>query len=230
MIVILTGHGGKDKGASSSGIYENDINYKIAKNAINVISENTKKFIWLNKENKYMDIPTRGRELKILGEKYGKLDVYCVHCDWNHNVNVKGISIIKSVWNTENEKIYYDFMKNYSEEFNINYRNVWSRKYKDGSAKIDHYGVHRLSGENAIVKIVEFGFISNRNDRNILVKKADEIGKFFGYFVLRKNKIKVKSNVLYKVQCGAFSNLENAKKLKSSLEKKGFESIIKKEG
>ena len=229
MIVIITGHGGIDPGCSCNNVKEVDLNYNIAKNAYQTIKSHTDKVIWLNPDKSLtMDINTRGRKLQELGKKYGMLDVYTCHNDWNLDSNVNGISIIKSVWNTEDNKVYNDFMTDYEHEFGIKKRYVWTRNYKDGNRKIDHYGIHRLSGENAIVKIFEFGFISNSKDRNILFKKSIEIGKFFGLFVLKKNEIEIKK-ILYTVQVGAFSIQENAENLKSKLQKLGFDSIIKKE-
>jgi len=231
MIVILTGHGGKDKGSSSNTIYENDLNYTIAKNCVDIIKENTDKYIWLNPDkNTYMDIPTRGRILKNLGEKYKNCDVFCIHCDWSKDSSVNGISIIKSVWNNENDKVYIDFMNKIEQMFGIKKRKVWTRNYKDGNKKIDHYGVHRLSGEYCIVKIIECGFISNKKDREILLKEGKEIGIEIGKMILSKNEIKIKPKVLYSVQVGAFSDIKNAVNLQNQLKLKGFESIIKKEG
>lgn len=227
MLVIEAGHGGKDKGSSSSGIFENDLNVKIVKSAVEVIKENTTNYIWFNEKNEYIDINNRGKKLKIIGDKFGKCDVFSIHCDWDENSSTEGISIIKSVWNTENDDIYYEFMKKIEKMFGIKARKVWSRNYKDGNLKLDHYGIMRLSGENCSVKIMEVGFISNKHDKEIIMKNSKEIGCEIGKFILNKNGIEIKNKNLYTVQVGAFNSLENAKKMQNDLKLKGFESIIK---
>lgn len=228
MIVIIRGHGGNDPGCIHNGVKEVDLNEKISKSCYYEIRKFTKDCIFLNPDkNLTMTIPERAKKLKLLGEKYGKLDVYTMHCDGNIDKNLNGISIIVSKFNTENKNYYYDWMKNFENTFGIKSLKVWKRDYPYNT-KLDFYGIHRLSGVNAIVKIFENGFVSNPGDRKILVKNAKEIGIFHAGYILRKNNIKF-NKYLYKVQVGAFSILDNAKKLKNELSKKGYESIIKKE-
>lgn len=227
MIVILTGHGGKDKGSSAGGVNELDLNYPIAKNCYEIIKENTNDVIWLNKDKeKYIHVDTRAKMLKDLSKNHGKLDVYTIHNDWSEDSSVNGISVIVSIWNKEDKKVYNDFLYDYEKTFGIKARSVWKRYYP-GSNNMDYYSIHRNSGEDSIVKIIECSFISNNHDRNIMLSSGDEIGLYIGKFILNKNNIKIKNKTIYYVQTGAFHIKNNALKLKSELKKKGFESIIK---
>jgi N-acetylmuramoyl-L-alanine amidase len=80
--------------------------------------------------------------------------------------------------------------------------------------------------------LLEMAFISNTEDRNILLNKQEEMaiaitkGILSFYEMSYKADTTVKNDKLYRVQVGAFANKANAEKLANELKQKGYSTYI----
>jgi N-acetylmuramoyl-L-alanine amidase len=82
--------------------------------------------------------------------------------------------------------------------------------------------------------LLEMAFISNANDRNILLNKQEEMAiaitkgilSFYEMSYKNDNKSNTTSDKLYRVQVGAFRERSNAEKLANELKARGYDVII----
>jgi N-acetylmuramoyl-L-alanine amidase len=82
--------------------------------------------------------------------------------------------------------------------------------------------------------LLEMAFISNANDRNILLNKQEELAiaitkgilNFYEMSYKNDTQSNTSSNKLYRVQVGAFANKANAEKLANELKSKGYSTYI----
>ena len=97
--------------------------------------------------------------------------------------------------------------------------------------------MHRLTGYTEVV-IIEYGFLDNaadfnhyKNDTNFY-KAAEAIVKVLcekagvRYKVPSQGKQKATPQTIFRVQAGAYSNLENAEQQVQKLKKAGFDAFI----
>jgi len=92
------------------------------------------------------------------------------------------------------------------------------RGYTGISGRSDLGNVNRCYTGKINYRLLELGFGSNKTDSDYMIKNVDTIAKelvnaFYG---------KTKSNQLYTVQVGAFTVLDNAKRLRNELIGKGY--------
>ena len=80
--------------------------------------------------------------------------------------------------------------------------------------------------------LLEMAFISNADDRNILINKQEELAiaitkGILGFYEMSyKADTTVKNDKLYRVQVGAFREKANAEKLANELKSKGYSTYI----
>lgn len=153
-----------------------------------------------------------------LAKKYGKnTRVTEFHFDGATNKNAKGGHVI--------------IHKNYKpDSLDINLRNAIrdtvgiNSAYKNNgytgvSGRSDLANTNRSAKGGVNYRLLELGFGSNKTDSDYMIKNVDTIAKelvkaFFGKAT--------KTNKLYRVQVGAFSKLDNAKRLRNELIAKGY--------
>jgi N-acetylmuramoyl-L-alanine amidase len=102
---------------------------------------------------------------------------------------------------------------------------------KNRGVKAANYHVLRETDMTAI--LVECGFMTNHEEAELLKSDAYRrkcasaiVQGLVNYYKLKKKK-KQAPTELYRVQVGAFSNVENAEKLAKELQAKGYPTIIK---
>lgn len=161
-VVIDAGHGGDDPGASGNGILEKEYTLKISQYIHERLDE-------LGIENTMVrttdqTIEPNDRVRKIV-QPYGSgSDVLVV----SNHINAgggEGAEIIYALRNTDS------FSKRISDELENNGRVVrkyYQRRYPSDSSK-DYYFIHRNTGNTEAV-IVEYGFLDNTNDADLLKK------------------------------------------------------------
>jgi N-acetylmuramoyl-L-alanine amidase len=101
--------------------------------------------------------------------------------------------------------------------------------------KVIKKGYDVLKYTKAAAFLLENGFMDSTSDTPIILteahaeKTAQGLLKFIvNYFKLEKKDGQTENaaNTLYKVQCGAFKNKDNAEALKNKLKAAGFEAVV----
>lgn len=102
------------------------------------------------------------------------------------------------------------------------------RGIKEGK---NFYGLGNHMYEIAYTKmpasLIEIDFHDNNDSAKWIINNISKIGIAIAKGILEYFEIKYINLKLYVVQCGAFSNIENANNLISGLNKHGFDGIIK---
>ena len=168
-------------------------------------------------------------DIVSLAKKYGKdTRVTEFHFDSAGNKNAKGGHVI----------VY----KNYKpDNLDIKLRNAIRdtvginsaynhRNYIGISGRSDLANVNRTAKGGINYRLLELGFGSNKNDSDYMIKNVDTIAKelvkaYYGK-IKTVSKPTQKSDKLYRVQVGAFSKLENAKRLQNELINKGYKDTF----
>ena len=161
-VVIDAGHGGSDGGAVGNGIVEKDLNLEISKYMSDRLNE-------LGIDNTLIrdsdvTIEPNDRVRKVV-EPYGdSKDVLVI----SNHINAgggQGSEVIYALRNSDN------FSKRIAAELENSGREVrkyYQRRYPSDSSK-DYYFIHRNTGNTEPV-IVEYGFIDNTTDAELLKK------------------------------------------------------------
>ena len=161
-VVIDAGHGGNDSGASGNGIIEKEYTLKIAQYIHERLDELGIENTLIR--NSDVTIEPADRVSKILAPYGSGSDVLVV----SNHINAgggEGAEIIYALRNSDT------FSKRISTEFENNGRQVrkyYQRRYPSDSSK-DYYFIHRNTGNTEAV-IVEYGFLDNVNDAELLKK------------------------------------------------------------
>ena len=177
-VVIDAGHGGNDSGASGNGIIEKEYTLKIAQYIHERLDELGIENTLIR--NSDVTIEPADRVSKILAPYGSGSDVLVV----SNHINAgggEGAEIIYALRNPDT------FSKRISTEFENNGRQVrkyYQRRYPSDSSK-DYYFIHRNTGNTEAV-IVEYGFLDNVNDAELLKK----YWKDFLYRIFRYKTIK----------------------------------------
>lgn len=161
-VVIDAGHGGTDGGAVGNGIIEKDLTLEISKYIHNRLNELGIENTLIREEDITLEPSERVR--KIL-EPYGSgSDVLVI----SNHINAgggQGAEIIYALRNKDN------LSKKISNELEASGRDVrkyYQRRYPSDSSK-DYYFIHRNTGNTEAI-IVEYGFLDNETDADLLKK------------------------------------------------------------
>lgn len=161
-VVIDAGHGGNDSGASGNGIIEKEYTLKIAQYIHERLDELGIENTLIR--NSDVTIEPADRVSMILAPYGSGNDVLVV----SNHINAgggEGAEIIYALRNPDT------FSKRIATEFENNGRQVrkyYQRRYPSDSSK-DYYFIHRNTGNTEAV-IVEYGFLDNVNDAELLKK------------------------------------------------------------
>lgn len=219
-IFLDAGHGGTDPGAVGNGLKEKDITLKLAKKVEALLKD------YLNVETKMSRI---GDTYPSLTSRVAMANTWGADYFLSFHINAGGGAG------------YEDFVFPGSSK-SIAYQNVMHAEIikktgnmKNRGKKSARYQV--LRGTNMPALLTECGFIDNTSDAALLKQDAflnglaeghvNGLVKAFG--LKRKAVVKpivTKTNSLYKVQVGAFSDKKNADNLVAELGKKGYKAFI----
>lgn len=94
------------------------------------------------------------------------------------------------------------------------------------SGRSDLANVNRSAKGGVNYRLLELGFGSNKTDSDYMIKNVDTIAKELVKAYYGEIKTTQKSDKLYRVQVGAFSKLDNAKRLRDELIKKGYKDTF----
>ena len=91
--------------------------------------------------------------------------------------------------------------------------------------------LHEVRETNMPAVLLELGFMDSKTDVPIILteKFADQCASAIVSVLAKKGKLEkkpVEPDKIYRVQCGAFSKLDNAEKLQKALKNDGYDAII----
>ena len=161
-VVIDAGHGGSDGGAVGNGIVEKDLNLEISKYMSDRLNE-------LGIDNTLIrdsdvTIEPNDRVRKVV-EPYGdSKDVLVI----SNHINAGGGQGTEVIYALRNSDSFSKRIATELENSGREVRKYYQRRYPSDSSK-DYYFIHRNTGNTEPV-IVEYGFIDNTTDAELLKK------------------------------------------------------------
>ena len=222
-IYLDPGHGGSDPGAVGNGLQEKDVNLKIALKVRDI----------LNREYEGHDIKmSRIKDVtKSLNARTNEANAWGADYYLSIHINAGGGAGFESfIYNGS-----YSGKKETDRLRDIIHDVIMEEvDFKDRGKKEANFHVLRETAMPA--SLTENGFIDNPNDAQKLKSDAflNRIARGHAEGLakacdLKKKESKKESDVLYKVQVGAFANKSNAERLADELNKKGYRTYIVKE-
>jgi N-acetylmuramoyl-L-alanine amidase len=220
-VFLGAGHGGADSGATAGGIKEKDVNLEIT---LNVGRELARHGV----EVKYS---RTGDENEKLNDKIDECNAFSPDLALDIHNNAGG---------GDGAEVYHHFgggvgktlAENILKEMVKAGQNSRGAKTRKNSAGRDYFAFIRETACPAV--IVECAFLDNEKDvalistaagrKNIAIAICKGILATLGINFVEEPK---KSDVLYRVQVGAYKEKENAIKMQERLKAAGFDAIIK---
>lgn len=221
-IFIDPGHGGKDSGAYANGIKEKDINLIVALRVRDILQAKGHTVFMSRETDVTVDLNYRA----VL-ERKANVDYFCsIH----HNAGGgTGYEVIHSIYKGKGQELAYKIAEEFDKIPQKKHR-VYSRQGSNGK---DYYCVIRETKAPAV--ITEFCFIDTDDYHSIdthekLMREALAIAngilRQVGDTTYTEPKPEQKSDVLYRVQVGAYSVKSNAENMLKKLKENGFDGFI----
>lgn len=222
-LYIDGGHGGTDSGAQGNGIFEKDINLKIAKKIETLLKENYKNIEVLMTRD--TDVFFNLAERTNKANQWGADAFISVHINANTDKTPKGFE----------SYIYPNSGAKTSAFQNVMHESIFGQISQSGM--IDRgkktANFHVLRESNMIAILTENGFISNAADAALLKNDVflDKLayGHVLGlerFFGLEKEIRPPTNNELYQVIAGTFSTKENADAMAKKLQADGYDCYV----
>ena len=212
------GHGGNDSGAVGiNDILEKNIVLDVTLGVKKEIEKAGHTVFLSRSEDKTLSLSERSNKANI-----NHVDVVCsIHCNSFTSSSAKGFEIYHHVGSERGKELATSVLSQFKENglFTIN------RGLKTKS-------LHMTREVLAPSILVELGFITNQEDLNLIINKKDEMIKaiskgLLDFYGLKNNiTVSATSEKLYRVQVGAFKDIENAKALQKELKEKGYDTIL----
>lgn len=159
-IIVDAGHGGKDTGAIAYGMFEKDLNLAFAgklADALEKIGYDVDRSLIIDQ---YHDLDTLSNLIRISGAHL------CISCHNNSsNGKARGMEVIHSI---HTDGGLADSILKEQAKLGIPVRSSYSRQSTQYSNS-DYYAIIRQTYPDVETIIIEFGFIDNPDDYNILV-------------------------------------------------------------
>lgn len=234
-VMIDPGHGGTDPGAIGFGVREKEWTLRISLYQYERLKELGAKVGITRTTDVTLDSVPRTNKIR------NKYDV-CISNHWNaFNGTARGVETIHSIFG--GKEFATSIANALIKATGLPLRRVFSKGNNSGT---DWYFMHRLTGSTRTV-IVEYGFLDNATDHNWyknnsnFIKAAEavieavckEIGITYKSPSGKVSKPSVPkpsvSGTLYKVQAGAFQNIDNAERLHERMQKEGIDAFVLKD-
>lgn len=94
------------------------------------------------------------------------------------------------------------------------------------SGRDDLANVNRSANSGVNYRLIEIGFGTNKKDSDYMVKNVDAIAKALVKAFYGTTKDTQNTDKMFRVQVGAFTKLENAKRLQKELQGKGYKDTF----
>ena len=217
-VVIDAGHGGADNGAIYKGRKEKDDNLRLALEVGNILSQNGVDVTYTRVDDTY-DTPF---EKATMGNNSGADLFLSIHRNSGPDPNTsKGV-----------ETLVFD---------NSGIKSVIANNINSNLSKMGYVNRGTTERPNLVVLkrtkmpavLVEAGFINNDEDNKLFDDNFEETAQAIATGILDTLKEtnmsameNAKSKEIYRVQVGAFENLENAVLMEQRLRKQGYNTFI----
>lgn len=167
VVEIDPGHGGTDTGAvGDDGIQEKDVVLKIAKE-IETLNKDLFNNIFEIYLTRYSDTLVSLGDRTKLARKL-KADLFVsLHCNHSGNPNAKGVEVY--VFNKRNEQTKESIRLAYIIQKSLQ----WNLGFKSRGVKFANFQVLRETNNHIPSVLVEFGFLSNMDERAYLYKSSN---------------------------------------------------------
>lgn len=227
-VFLDAGHGGKDPGACANGLQEKDITLAITLKIGKILERHGVKVCYSRTTDKYLSLTERAE----LSNKNNADAFVSIHTNSFTNPSARGLEVWTSRGQTKG-----DILATYvGQELIKAFPDVPFRKdMSDGDLdKESNFTV--LVKTKAPACLCELGFISNKEDNKLQTGKQDEFAEAIAKGVLsylgikyveqKKEESKQGTDIIYRVQVGAYKEKKNAENMVKKLKEKGFEAII----
>lgn len=224
-IFISVGHGGTDPGCIAvDGTYEKDIALEIALCLRDELLRHGVEVKMSREKDEIDKVADEVAECNAYKPDYG----ISIHCNASTQHTATGFEIWHSI-NPNSKGI--QLAKNINSQISISDFDTRGLKTKKNSANKDYLAWIRMTAAPCV--LCEVGFIDNKHNYAQLKTKTqrESMAICLAKGILDTLHIKYvpkenKTDVIYTVQCGAFSKKENAETLVKQLKLKGFDAFI----
>lgn len=219
-VFLDAGHGGNDPGASGNGIKEKDIVLDVTLKTGKILESHNVKVYYSRTTDKTVSL----NERTTMANKTDSDVLVSIHGNSATNEEARGVETF-SYPNSSKGKILAKDIQD----------SIINDKIFTADRGIKTANFHMLRESKMPSALVELGFISNINDAEILKNKKEEMAKALAKGILKNLGVEYKeesniddnkSDILYKVQVGAYAVKENAEKMQNDLAAKGFKGNI----
>lgn len=172
-----------------------------------------------------------------------------LHSDASGNPNTKGVTVIRSLQRPGSLALGQKLaaciagqMGTSLSPYAGNSKGVWTREYP-GRKGVDYYGVIRSAVADPQVKVaflIEHGFHTNPTEcayldssarrAELAAAVAKVLAEEYGLLKPKPTPPPQPDDVWYRVQVGAFTNADNASRLKAELAGKGYSPVVVRSG
>lgn len=219
-MVIDYGHGGSDSGAVASNIYEKNINKLIGERVKYHLERHNQTVVLTRHNDEYVSLDER---VNIINRNNCDIGV-SIHCNSFGDTSAQGVEVY--TWGNGSREI--SLAKKVIDNI------IKAKLYtKNRGLKQEQF---RVLSPQIPICLVETGFISNEQDRKLILDNIENFaiaiakGMLSFYDIAFKNESSNNTpskDVWYRVQVGAYKDKANAEKLVNELKQKGYSAIIK---
>lgn len=219
-IFIDPGHGGNDPGASANGLLEKNITLDIALQLKRILESEYK--------NADVRLSRTSDQTKSLTERTNEANRWNADYLLSIHINAGGGEGFESyIWNgAYRSKSNTDKLRSV-----IHQANVKQLRWRDRGQKEANF--HMLRESSMPASLTENGFIDNDAEAQKMktdtwIKKVAQAHAAGLEKALKLDKKPIKKDVFYRVVCGSFQDIDNAKERMNLLSKHGYDSFIDK--
>lgn len=220
-VTLDFGHGGKDPGATGNGLREKDITLNVGLEVGEILERHKVKVVYTRNTDKFIDLAPRAN----IANKANTDIFVSIHTNAFGQASAKGIETFSYPGSTKGAALAKD----------IHNEVLATKNYTvNRGLKTANFAVLRLSKMPAA--LIELGFITNRDDANLLRTKQSEFALAIAKGILKNLGIKyVEENKptptstgkgTYRVVVGSYQNKANAEEQQRKLKAKGFDSFL----
>lgn len=214
------GHGGNDSGAiGTDGVKEKDIVLEIGKRIKYHLERHKQTVIESRKNDETVSLTERSNKANE-----NKVDLcISIHCNAFSNSSAQGVEIFFFQKSTRGEQLANNILNE-----------ITKAKLFTKNRGLKTNNLHMTRETNMPSVLIELGFITNENDKNLILNNKENFAiaitkgilNYYGINYKAETTQTITTNKLYRVQVGAFSVKANAEKLANELKQKGYSTII----
>ena len=215
-VFIGIGHGGSDPGAVANGLKEKDLNLQIALACRDYLAQYGVEVKMSRTKDENDPLSEEIRECNNFSPDLA-VDIH------NNAGHGDGAEVFHHYGGGKGKTLAINILDEIT-KVGQNSRGVKTRKNTAGQ---DYYGFIREVSAPAV--IIECAFVDNATDIEILATegKRKSMGQAIAKGILKTLGVEIQSEVLYRVQVGAYSNKSNAEAMLKKLKSAGFTGYIK---